>query len=70
MFEHIISLLFFAAAMQGFLLAGVLGLHKRNIQANHILAVWALIGGAEVEFLPEEITDSPIIGEKNSWGHL
>lgn len=29
---------------------------------------WALIGGAEVEFLPEEITDSPIIGEKNSWG--
>lgn len=29
---------------------------------------WALIGGAEVEFLPEEITDSPIIGEKNAWG--
>lgn len=29
---------------------------------------WALIGGAEVEFLPNEITDSPIIGEKNAWG--
>lgn len=43
MFEHIISLLFFAAAMQGFLLAGVLGLHKRNIQANHILAVWVAL---------------------------
>jgi AraC-like DNA-binding protein len=42
-FEHIISLLFFAAAMQGFLLAGVLGLHKRNIQANHILAVWVAL---------------------------
>ena len=40
MSQHIMSLLFFAAAMQGFLLAGVLGLHKRNIQANHILAVW------------------------------
>jgi AraC-like DNA-binding protein len=42
-FEHIISLLFFAAAMQGFLLAGVLVLHKRNIQANQILAVWVAL---------------------------
>lgn len=29
---------------------------------------WALIGGAEVNFLPEEITDSPIIENKNAWG--
>ena len=43
MFDNFISLLFFAAAMQGFLLAGVLGLHKRNIQANHILAVWVAL---------------------------
>jgi AraC-like DNA-binding protein len=42
-FDNFISLLFFAAAMQGFLLAGVLGLHKRNIQANHILAVWVAL---------------------------
>lgn len=43
MFNHPLSLLFFAAALQGFLLAGVLGLHKRNIQANHILAVWVAL---------------------------
>lgn len=29
---------------------------------------WAFIGGAEVNFLPEEITDSPIIENKNAWG--
>lgn len=29
---------------------------------------WALIGGAEVNFLPKEITDSPIIENKNEWG--
>lgn len=43
MFDNLLSLLFFAAAMQGFLLAGVLGLHKRNVQANHILAVWVAL---------------------------
>ena len=43
MFDHPLSLLFFAAALQGFLLAGVLGLHKRNTQANHILAVWVAL---------------------------
>lgn len=43
MFEHFLSLLFFAAAAQGFLLAVVLGLHKRNIHANHILAVWVAL---------------------------
>lgn len=43
MFDNFLSLLFFAAAMQGFLLAGVLGLHKRNVQANHILAVWVAL---------------------------
>lgn len=43
MFEHILSLLFFAAATQGFLLAGVLATHKRNIQANHILALWVTL---------------------------
>lgn len=43
MFEHILSLLFFAAATQGFLLAGVLAMHKRNIQANHILALWVAL---------------------------
>ncbi|GGY86687.1 hypothetical protein GCM10011613_34820 [Cellvibrio zantedeschiae] len=43
MFEHILSLLFFAAATQGFLLAGVLAIHKRNIQANHILALWVAL---------------------------
>jgi len=42
-----------------------------NVNALAIYSLsksWALIGGAEVEFLPEEITDSPIIGEKNAWG--
>lgn len=43
MFDNLISLLFFAAAIQGFLLAGALGLHKRNVQANHILAVWVAL---------------------------
>ena len=43
MFEHILSLLFFAAATQGFMLAGVLAIHKRNIQANHILALWVAL---------------------------
>jgi hypothetical protein len=38
--EHILSLLFFAAAMQGFFLAIVLGLHRRNTQANHVLAIF------------------------------
>ncbi|RYZ89844.1 MAG: MipA/OmpV family protein [Moraxellaceae bacterium] len=28
---------------------------------------WALIGGAEVNFLPAEISDSPIIEKKNTW---
>jgi MipA family protein len=42
---------------------------KVNALAIYSLSTsWALIGGAEVEFLPEEITDSPIIGEKNVWG--
>jgi len=42
---------------------------KVNALAIYSLSTsWALIGGAEVEFLPEEITDSPIIGEKNAWG--
>ena len=40
MFEHILSLVFFAAAMQGFFLAIVLGLHRRNAQANHVLAIF------------------------------
>lgn len=40
MLSHTISLLFFAAAMQGFFLAVLLGLQRRNSQANHILAVW------------------------------
>lgn len=38
--SHTVSLLFFAAAMQGFFLATVLGLQRRNTQANQILAVW------------------------------
>lgn len=29
---------------------------------------WTLIAGAEVNFLPSEITDSPIIENKNAWG--
>lgn len=29
---------------------------------------WALVAGAEVNFLPTEITDSPIIENKNAWG--
>ncbi|MDF3012399.1 MAG: AraC family transcriptional regulator [Cellvibrio sp.] len=40
MLSHTISLLFFAAAMQGFFLAATLGLQRRNSQANHILAIW------------------------------
>ncbi len=40
MLSHTISLLFFAAAMQGFFLAVLLGLQRRNSQANHILAFW------------------------------
>lgn len=40
MLAHPTSMLFFAAAMQGFFLAGVLGVHGRNTQANHILAIW------------------------------
>ena len=36
----IFSLIFFAAALQGFLLALTLWLHKRNVSANHILACW------------------------------
>lgn len=43
MFQNTLSTFFFAAALQGFLLAGALGLHKRNIQANHILAVWVAL---------------------------
>ncbi len=43
MFTHTTSLLFFAAAIQGFFLAGVLGLHRRNTQANHLLGVWIAI---------------------------
>lgn len=35
-----ISILFIAAAIQGFFLAATLGIHKKNMQANHILAVW------------------------------
>lgn len=42
---------------------------KVNALAIYSLSTsWALIGGGEVEFLPEEITDSPIISEKNAWG--
>ncbi|HWV14989.1 MAG TPA: helix-turn-helix domain-containing protein [Cellvibrio sp.] len=51
MFLHITSLLFFAAAMQGFFLAGVLGLQRRNIQANQILAVW--IGVLSLDLLQQ-----------------
>ncbi len=40
MLSHTISLVFFAAAMQGFFLAAILGLQRRNSQANHIFAVW------------------------------
>ncbi|HSC66888.1 MAG TPA: helix-turn-helix domain-containing protein [Cellvibrio sp.] len=40
MLSHTISLLFFAAAMQGFFLATILGLQRRNSQANHILSLW------------------------------
>ncbi|GGY86673.1 membrane protein [Cellvibrio zantedeschiae] len=29
---------------------------------------WTLIAGAEVNFLPKEITNSPIIENKNAWG--
>jgi len=29
---------------------------------------WALIGGAELNFLPDVITDSPIIENKTAWG--
>lgn len=36
-------MLFFAAAIQGFFLAVVLGLHRRNTQANHLLAVWIAV---------------------------
>lgn len=36
----IFSLIFFAAALQGFLLSLTLWLHKRNVSANHILACW------------------------------
>lgn len=36
----IFSLIYFAAALQGFLLSLTLWLHKRNISANHILACW------------------------------
>lgn len=43
MFEHAFPFLFFAAALQGILLAGVLGWHKRNMQANHILALWVAL---------------------------
>lgn len=43
MFTHTTSLLFFAAATQGFFLAIMLGLHRRNAQANHILAVFVAI---------------------------
>lgn len=38
-----ISILFIAAAIQGFFLAATLGIHRKNIQANHILAVWIAI---------------------------
>lgn len=42
---------------------------KVNAMAIYSLSPsWALIGGGEVEVLPEEITDSPIMGEKNAWG--
>jgi AraC-like DNA-binding protein len=40
---HIISLFFFAAAIQGIFLACVLGLHRQNAQANHILAAWVAL---------------------------
>jgi AraC-like DNA-binding protein len=36
----IFSLIYFAAALQGFLLSLTLWLHKRNVSANHILACW------------------------------
>ncbi len=29
---------------------------------------WVLVAGAEVNFLPKEITDSPIVESKNAWG--
>lgn len=33
-----------------------------------VFGSWALVSGAEVNFLPKEITDSPIIENKNAWG--
>ena len=42
---------------------------KVNALVKHpIFDSWALIAGAEINFLPEEITDSPIIENKNAWG--
>lgn len=38
-----ISILFIAAAIQGVFLAVTLGVHRKNIQANQILAVWIAI---------------------------
>lgn len=38
--QHPVTIFFLAAALQGLLLAAVLGLHKRNSHANHILAAW------------------------------
>lgn len=40
LFTHATSLLFFAAAMQGVFLAIALGLHRRNTQANQVLALF------------------------------
>lgn len=33
-----------------------------------VFGSWVLVSGAEVNFLPNEITDSPIIENKNAWG--
>lgn len=43
MLTHFSSMLFFAAAVQGLFLAGVLGLQHRNVKANQILALWIFI---------------------------
>jgi outer membrane protein len=41
---------------------------KANIFMNYAITnSWALISGAEINFLPKEITNSPIVDENTSW---
>lgn len=51
LFIHTTSMIFFAAAIQGFFLAVVVGLHRRNAQANQILAL--LIGLLSLDLLQQ-----------------